>query len=372
MRKLRRTLVGAVAAATFLCLGAGTAHGTVSGGNAREPVATGGSVNENSAPDRDARPSVEASPAANAALAKIQQKIADYVAKHGARYTFGSYMDSGTGKIVLQTDAPQDVVSTVTDLSGASPSEDQMAREVQVQRGTIRVDQLPTRRDDTPPFYGGAGIKVSGRNKCSAGYTVQDATGTRFMVTAGHCFATGANVVTESGKHTFGTVSNQHLPTVTPNDKIRMDVELIGGQHYASQIYGGSADSNWGYDVVAAGDAVEGYDNYCVSGRTTGETCGHTDQSNNGQFCVRNFGCDTPAIAYTEGTSWPGGGDSGAPFYAKADDGQFGCTHPLGCAWIRGHQLGIFIDQDTGKTTGYAEPWTTVSTALGLSIVSAP
>ena len=38
--------------------------------------------------------------------------------------------------------------------------------------------------------------------------------------------------------------------------------------------------------VVAAGGAYSGYTNYCHSGRTTGENCGHTATSTNAQVCT--------------------------------------------------------------------------------------
>jgi hypothetical protein len=49
------------------------------------------------------------------------------------------------------------------------------------------------------------------------------------------------------------------------------------------------------------------------------------------------------------------GGDSGGTFYA---------TDSNGGVWIRGNTIA------SGGGTGYAEPWTTISSALGLSIVT--
>lgn len=356
MRKPRKTLVSAVVAAILIGLSAGSAHGTQRADNGKESVSAGMAMDENSAPDRDARPAVEASPAANAALAKIQKKIADYVAEHGTRYTFGSYVDSATGKIVLDTDAPPDVVSSVTDLSGASPNEVQMASGEEVHHTTISDDQSH-RRDEAPPFYGGGGIGSDG--DCSSGYTVRNAAGTRFMVTAGHCFANGTTVTTESGGSTYGIVSNRRLTTVTGN---AMDVELIGGQRYSPEIFTGGVDSTRSLRVVSAGSARVGYANYCVSGRTSGEHCGYRVTSINAQACTAS-GCKRPVIAYT-GDNLPRPGDSGAPFYVQTKGGS--CPWSQGCAGIRGHH----IAHDTATATGWAEPWTVVSTALGVSIAT--
>ncbi|MFJ3310407.1 hypothetical protein ACIPSA_47005 [Streptomyces sp. NPDC086549] len=298
------------------------------------------------APDRGAQPKVAVSPATKLALAAIQKQIAHYVATNDTKYTFASYADQATGRIVLETDAPDGVVSTLTDLPGAAKDQDQAVSQMQVRKTT--TTDVFSRRDDSPPFYGGGGIS-NGSVLCSSGYTVQNSAGTRFMVTAGHCFANGATVTTESGRYTYGTVSNRHLPTVT-NEPI--DVELIGGQPYTGRIFTGDVNSATSIPVVAAGTAYEGYNNYCHSGRTTGENCGHTATSINGQVCTQT-GCKSPVIVFQGGTLTQGG-DSGSPFYAKDSQGAF----------IRGHVIA------GSNTTSYAEPWTVVAPTLGVSIVT--
>jgi len=237
-------------------------------------------------------------------------------------------------------------VSSLTNLSGAAAAQRQAASQVHLRRKT------PTdafhRRDDIPPFWGGGGI-TSGGAICSSGYAVQNGAGTRFSVTAGHCFANGATVLTESGARTYGTVSNRHLPTVTGDAK---DMELVGGQSYSGRIFTGGVTSSTSIPVVAAGTAFVGYTNYCHSGRTTGENCGHTANSINAQVCTQS-GCKSPVIAFTGGTMIQGG-DSGGTFYAKDGSG----------AWIRGNVIA------TDGTTGWAEPWTVISPTLGVSIVT--
>ena len=47
----------------------------------------------------------------------IQQRIANYVEKHGTKYTFATYLDSDTGRIVLDTNAPASVMAGLTSLS---------------------------------------------------------------------------------------------------------------------------------------------------------------------------------------------------------------------------------------------------------------
>ncbi|EIV96354.1 hypothetical protein [Frankia sp. QA3] len=344
MSQKRTTLLGAAVAMT-----AAVTMLTVSpaqGATGKPTPAATTAVDANSAPDNAASARVSPSDATTSALTTIQERIAQYVAKNGTKYSFGSYTDPATGQIVLETDAPAGVVSSLTDLSSAQASQRQAAARLQV-RHTGTSDAWH-RRDDISPFYGGGGIQ-SGGGLCSSGYTVQNSAGTRFITTAGHCFATGAAVRTESNANAYGTVSNRHLPTVNGAAK---DVELIGGQSYSGRIFTGGVTSSTSIPVVAAGTAYVGYTDYCFSGRTSGEQCGHTATSINAQVCTSS-GCKSPVIAYTGGNVGTNG-DSGAPFYAKDASG----------AWIRGHFIAF------SSTTGWAEPWTVVAPTLGVSIVT--
>jgi len=344
MRKTKMALVGSAvaAAAALTSLGMSPAQGAADKGTG----VAGAKVDQSRTPDR-AGGAVASSPGAAAALATMQGRIAHYVAAHGTTYTFASYLDSATGKIVLNTDAPAGVVSALTDMSGKGAEQRQAAGQLRLRHTTVK--ETFNRRDDIQPYWGGAGI-TDFAGICSAGYTVQNSVGTRFMVTAGHCFASGIGVWTESGANFFGTVSNRHLPTVTGE---ALDMELVGGQSYAGRIYSGGVTSTSSLPVVAAGTAFVGYNNYCHSGRTTGENCGHTANSISGQVCTQT-GCKSPVIVFTGGNMIQGG-DSGAPFYAKDANGG---------VWIRGNTIA------TDGVTGYAEPWTTISPTLGVSIVT--
>jgi len=313
---------------------------------AKPPPGSAQPVADSVAPDRSAGARVAASPATNAALATIQARIADYVATHGTAYTFGSYVDSTTGEIVLETDAPASLVASLTDLTGAPSANMQAAQQVQVRR-TSTTDAF-SRRDDVPSFYGGGGI-TSGNAICSSGYAVRSSAGTIFMVTAGHCFANGATVLTESGARTYGTVCCRRLDSITHDAK---DMELMSGQSYAGRIFTGGVTSSTSIPVVSAGSAVAGFNNYCHSGRTTGEQCGHTAQSTNAQVCTQT-GCKSPVISYTGGVVQQGG-DSGGTFYAKDSRGAF----------IRGHVIA------GNSTTGYIEPWTVLQPTYGVSVVT--
>ncbi|MFY1636649.1 hypothetical protein ACN27F_25795 [Solwaraspora sp. WMMB335] len=346
----KRTLVGAVVAATvaLTVLGTTSAQAAPTGDKetARQVTAQ---LDERLAPDRGAHAKVAASAAATATLATIQRRIANYVATHGTKYTFGSYLDATTGKIVVDTDAPADVVASLTKPVGTSAALTQAASEVQVSKTSI--SDFWHRRDDIQPYWGGGGITQTANTAwCSAGYAVQNGSGTRFSVTAGHCFANGINVLTESGANPYGTVSNRRLPTVTGHAQ---DMELVGGRSYSGRIFTGGVTSTSSAPVVAAGTAYVGFSDYCHSGRTTGENCGHTATSITGQVCT-STGCKSPVIVFNGGTQ-PAGGDSGSPFYVKDSSGG---------AWIRGNVIA------GNGTTSYAERWLDVQAAYGVSIVT--
>lgn len=277
-------------------------------------------------------------------MTAIQRRIAAHVAAQGTKHTFASYLDSA-GRVVVDTDAPASVVSELTSLS--DPAQRQAVGNAQIRRSTI-ADTFH-RRDDISPFWGGAGITNSG-GICSSGYAVRNSAGTLFNVTAGHCFANGANALVESGLRSYGTVSSRRLPTVTGHP---MDMELLGGQTYSGRVYTGGVVSTTSRGVAAAGAAFVGYNNYCHSGRTTGENCGHTATSTNAQVCTSS-GCKSPVIAFTGGNMIQPG-DSGGAFYAIDSASK---------AWIRGNVIA------TNGTTGWAQPWTTVASQYGVSIVT--
>jgi hypothetical protein len=300
-----------------------------------------------SAPDRKGGRVIAAPAAQDKALQTIQSQIAAYVAANGTKYTFASYWDGVNGKMVLETDAPADVLAAVTAQPKGAVAEQQAASQLNVRGGLTTADNFH-RRDDIPSFWGGAGIAAGGI--CSTGYSVRNGAGTVFITTAGHCYANGTTVTSESGLATLGTVSNRNLPTF---NGVARDVELIGGSSYAGRIYTGGITSTTSVPVFAAGEAFVGFANYCHSGRTSGEACGHTASSITGQVCTQT-GCKSPVIVWSGGVA-SAGGDSGSPFYVMDTSGR---------AWIRGHVIA------GNGVTSYSEKWVEVSALLGVSIVT--
>jgi hypothetical protein len=332
--RLRRTFLttGVVAAALAVTLGTAPANAT-------------GKPDINSAPsgksvpaDQAAGITVQAVPeAVSLASATIQSRIINFVQANGTKSTFGAYVDRSIGKVVIETDAPAEVVSsmvgTYRDL-------------VEVRKQTVSDDF--SRKSDTPAFYGGAGVSTSQFTPwCSSGYVVQNSAGTRFMVDAGHCFNDGQTAVTENGGLTVGVASGNGL-------SVGQDMVLLGGQSYGSSIYTGGVDDTVNAHIASASDPVVGFNNYCTSGRTTGANCGHTDLDNNATVCTQT-GCKSPVIAYNGG-NLPQGGDSGAPFYV----GSVGAAD----MHIRGHHIA------GGGGTSYAELFSRVANRFGVTIVT--
>lgn len=344
----KQTLVAVFATAAALMTAAAGAAGAQAGTTAATSKAK---VAMHQLPDptfaakeRAASAKVVSTTASKSALATVEARVRAYVAKNGTKYTFGTYSDPKTGNVVLDTDAPASVVASLTNLTSAKA-----AAGVAVTTHRVRTSDAFNRRDDIPSYYGGGGITASGF-LCSTGYAVQNSVGTRFMVTAGHCFANGTTVLTESGLHTEGVVANRRLASLGNGP---IDMELLTGQGYWGRVFTGGVFSSTSAPVVAAGSAFVGYTNYCHSGRTTGEQCGHTANSITAQVCTTT-GCKSPVIAYTGGVVQQGG-DSGGAFYAKDANGGI---------WIRGHVIA------GNSTTGYVEPWTQVASTYGVSIVT--
>ena len=279
------------------------------------------------------------------ALRTIQAQIGEYVEKAGPKFSFATHFDSSEGQIVIDSDAPRDLLAQLTSV------EDKEGREAVAKAKVTESKTEDTwhRRDDIQAFWGGAGI-TNGSGICSAGYAVRSATGAVFSVTAGHCFANGTNALTESMARSYGIVSGRRLPTVTGHP---MDMELMSGRTYVGRVYRGGILSMSSRGVAAAGAAYEGYTNYCHSGRTTGENCGHTAQDTSAQVCTQT-GCKQPVISFTGGVMIQPG-DSGGAFYAIDSSGR---------AWIRGNTIA------SGGGTGYAQPYTGVAAAYGVSIVT--
>ena len=329
----RTILTTAVVAGITLALGLGPAQGNTakseSGGVAgaadqRLLDAEAAAGRSAAAPSRGTQKALEA----------IQANIARHVERNGTQHSFASFVDPESGRIVVETDAPEGLTRALTAVGGDA---------VELREGT--VSDTFSRKADVPAFWGGSGVK-SGTSICSTGFVVKKASGTRYLTTAAHCFGLGANVLTETGNLSVGTVVQRGpLPPY--------DMELIGGKSYGNRIFVGGVNSSTGYPVVAAADPVVNFTGYCHSGRTTGEQCGHKVLSTSAQVCT-GTGCKSPVIRFQATTGLlPQGGDSGSPFYIKSGTNV--------------HIRGMVIAGGGGYA--YAEKWSRISSHLAVSIV---
>jgi hypothetical protein len=211
-------------------------------------------------------------------------------------YSYGSYVDLAEDVIVLGTDAPDGVVAPlVADFGDA----------VEVRDGaTGRL-----RQSDPEPHWGGASI-TDGGSICTSGFT-GSAGGTRVMVTAGHCFAPGANVFSTGGGQFWGSYL-RHVAFPDP------DLAIIVGTTYQGAIYVGGVNSTAGAAVVSFGDPVVGTGGYCWSGQTSGEVCGNTVVALNGQLCDA-AGCTNNLTVSVGPLTQPG--DSGSPWFQPEGGG---------------------------------------------------
>jgi hypothetical protein len=349
----KRSFVAFIAtAAALTALGAGSGQALAASPTSKDKPAATHAVADPAflAKERAAGRGVVSTDASRAALATIEARIRAYVAKNGTKYTFGTYSDPATGNVVIDTDAPDSLVASLTNSTSKlySAASNRSLASAKVKIHKEKTKDAFQRRDDVPAFYGGGGLLASGF-LCSTGYAVKDASGNQWMVTAGHCFANGTSVNTESNLRQVGIVTGRTLASLGGGP---IDVEFLAGQPYAGRIFTGGVTSSTSIPVVSAGSAVVGYNNYCHSGRTTGEQCGHTATSVTAQVCTTT-GCKSPVIAYTGGVVQQGG-DSGGTFYAKDASG----------AWIRGHVIA------GNSTTGYVEPYTQITARWAVTAVT--
>src|SRR4051794_8779087 len=102
-------------------------------------------------PDR-ARPNFTPTAGQASALKAVQAQIGEWVAKNGTKFSFASHFDSDSGQIVIDSDAPRDLLASLT------KTDDPEARDA-VAKAEFRettVEDTWNRRDDISPFWGGA------------------------------------------------------------------------------------------------------------------------------------------------------------------------------------------------------------------------
>lgn len=120
-------------------------------------------------------------------------------------------------------------------------------------------------------LIGGQAIRTSSGSRCSLGFNARNSSGTRYVITAGHCTGLGGTWSGSGG--TIGTASGSSFPTndygrITVSSSSAVSTALV--DRYSS-----------GSDVTVAGSQAAGTGAaVCRSGSTTGWHCGTILQTN--------------------------------------------------------------------------------------------
>lgn len=186
-----------------------------------------------------------------------------------------------------------------------------------VSNSTMLPSTPVDRYDDSPPFYGGDQINV-GNEYCTSGFSVYSPSQNKDgILTAGHCFATGASVrigcATPAPScsgccDTVGPVG----PRYYPQGGSEYDAELIWASSFG-YVWGGSPSSPILRSVSGALDPVEGT-YMSLDGAYTGERTGLLVTEYSG--CVLENNYPVCGVGSATGSSPPcKGGDSGGPAY---------------------------------------------------------
>jgi hypothetical protein len=166
---------------------------------------------------------------------------------------------------------------------------------------------------DSPPFWGGSAGKGAGSINvydCTTGFVVWSG-GTNKLVTAGHCWPNGKQVLSPYNGNVLGNVGSRHCSG--------NDYEWIaGGSSYAGEIYIGNVTGT-GSHVKGAGNPTVGGSYYwsgahTYENSTTVTALGITVNEGSGEC-----GLVTDAFVFSNSgfcAAMPG--DSGAPFYLKS------------------------------------------------------
>ena len=134
----------------------------------------------------------------------LKQLTADLEALHGkADGDFGFGYEPASGKMVVQSSAPEGDFAT---LEKAYPG-----------LVTYRPGSWGRAADwtnDAQPHWGGAWLQGGGFN-CTSGYAIEDNSGHRYMMTAGHCFADGTSTNMGTARRPAAVRSTARTPAAS-------------------------------------------------------------------------------------------------------------------------------------------------------------
>ena len=171
----------------------------------------------------------------------------------------------------------------------------------------VRIQHVAERPQTFWNLIGGQAIRTSSGSRCSLGFNARSSSGTRYVITAGHCTNLGGTWSGSGG--TIGTVAGTSFPT---NDYgiIRVSSSSAVSTALVDRYSAGSDVTVAGSQAVGTGGAV------CRSGSTTGWHCGSVSSTNAtvcySQGCVyqtiRTNVCAEPGDSGGSLVSSPGSG----------------------------------------------------------------
>jgi streptogrisin C len=180
------------------------------------------------------------------------------------------------------------------------------ARQWQARSDAVEIEHVAEAPRPYWSIIGGQAIYTGG-SRCSAGFNARNSSGTRFVITAGHCTNIGSTWSGVGG--TLGTRAASSFPT---NDYglIRVTSSSAVSTPYVDRYSAGSDVRVTGATAAAVGQAV------CRSGSTTGWRCGSVTATN--QTVCYAQGCVYQMIR-TNVCAQPG--DSGGPLVSNPGTG---------------------------------------------------
>lgn len=264
---------------------------------------------------------------------RIEEALVALRPSFPARHSYVFGFNPETGLVEVGSDAPRSAFATV---EKAFPGKITFA--------WAKLEQTTgSWTADTAPHWGGAYLQSS-TDTCTSGWTIRNqSTGTRYMVTAGHCFPNGAST-------NMGTSLRESAAYPA------IDVTLIRGKTYGGYIY---ADGATGERAVNDGNDPVINSSYCITGRSSGFKCGWVVKASGKTFCYVPEGCTRNLFtARTSSNAVFQKGDSGGPFFIK------GATR----VGIRGISVARSVDV-TGTWTSYVQGYREISSYYVMPVV---
>lgn len=174
--------------------------------------------------------------------------------------------------------------------------------------GAVRIDHVTEAPRPLWSIIGGQAIYLGG-GRCSVGFNARNSSGTRYVITAGHC-TKGATSVSGTGG-SIGSVAGSSFPT---NDYgiVRVTSSTALSTALVDRYSSGSDVTVAGSNVTSIGGTV------CRSGSTTGWRCGTVQAYNQ----TVNYGGGNIVYGLTRTSACAEPGDSGGSFVSAPSSGR--------------------------------------------------